>query len=209
MEQLITQSRAYFEALHFLSGIIVAIAALFALRQIRLMKRDIMAKSERAAKEKAIEAAFKYAELGKIFMQCLTTLEETLRESYKGPIGDFTPSSIPEELKKRAEERRASGVFKHPLNTLDVIAANFISRVADEEIAFPIFGRGFCLTVDAHYDVIAMSRKYPAHAPFSNTVQLYKIWLRRLSRTELEQVKQDADEQLKKIPENFTANTIS
>jgi|SRR5947209_153083 len=199
MEQLINNMRPYLEALYFLSGIAVALAAFLALKQIRLMKRDIVSRSERAAKEKAIEAAFEFAKLHDVFQGRLVYLDEPLHNTYTGPVGDFTPDSIPTELKERAKLRQSSGAFIQPLNLLNGIAAMFVSGVADEKTAFPIFGRAFCGTVSLYYDVISMARKSQPHTPYSNCVELYQIWSARLSKEELELARRNLEKQIENI----------
>src|SRR5712664_3663022 len=109
MQHVLNIIRPYLETLYFLSGIIVAIAALVALRQLRLMKLDMLARSERAAKEKAIEAAFEYEKTLEAIALQLAGLPQGVPHFYKGPVGDFTPDSIPTKMRDAATKRLLSG----------------------------------------------------------------------------------------------------
>lgn len=200
MEHLITSIKPYLEALYYLSGIVVAVAALLALKQIRLMKYDILARSDRAAKEKSIEVAFEFAKLQDEFQNQLVYLDKSLHHSYTGPIGDFTPESIPAEYRERAVSRYASGAFIKPLNILNGIAATFISGVADEKTAFPIFGRAFCGTIALYYDVISIARKPTAQPTYTNCFKLYQIWSARISKEDLELARRNLERQIESIP---------
>ena len=53
-------ARALLEALFHLSGVLLAVAAVLGLQQIRLLKKDIRIRNERGAKEKAIEFSSRY-----------------------------------------------------------------------------------------------------------------------------------------------------
>jgi hypothetical protein len=91
------------------------------------------------------------------------------------------------------------------LNRLDAIAAMFVTGVADEKTAFQIFGRAFCGSASLHYDIISVARSVSTFAPYSNIVELYKIWSGRLSKSELEKSRQVLDEQIRKIPDKSIA----
>src|SRR5437588_3556629 len=118
--------RSLLEALYFLSGIVVAITALLALKQIRLMKLDMLSRSERVAKEKAIEAAFEYAKLCSTFENRASEIHEKLKiripEAYEGKIGNFSLESISE--KQQIEGKQKLLLFYGQMNLLDAISAS-------------------------------------------------------------------------------------
>ena len=202
MEQLITNIRPYLEALYFFSGIIVAVAALLALRQIRLMKLDMIFRSDRAAKEKAIETTYEYAKLGSVFQKHFgLMLGNNVPAFYGGTIGDFSPDSISVELKEMASKRESQFIMNDPLNMLDSLAATFVSGVADEKTGFSIIGGAFCGTVAAQYDIICLSRSRYKYGPFSNLIELYQIWSARLSKADLAKARQNLDEKIASIPD--------
>ena len=52
--------RPWLEAAYFAGGIVVAVAVVYGLQQIKLLKKDIRIRNERAAKEKAVEYSGRY-----------------------------------------------------------------------------------------------------------------------------------------------------
>jgi hypothetical protein len=88
--------RDYLEMVYFGSGIVTACAAMYGLKQIRVLKRDISVRNERAAKEKAIDYCGRYLNG---FIPLIDKFSTALRlrgcQGYSGPFGDFSPESIP------------------------------------------------------------------------------------------------------------------
>ena len=201
MEQLLTNIRPYLEALYFLSGLVVALAALLALKQIRLLKLDIIGRGERAAKEKAIEAAFEYAKaIEELTENYSEEDDDEIQKDYEGPIGDFSAGSISKGLLNTARTRFESHYWVNPVNRLDGIAASLVTGVADEKTAFEIFGWGYCGSIAKEYDVICLEREASGGRSLSHLIALYEIWSSRLSKVELENARRRLDEQLNRIP---------
>lgn len=61
--------------------------------------------------------------------------------SYKGPIGDFTPNSLPIGVVAAIDKRVDGAEWLPAINKLQSIAAYFTTGVADEEVGFQIIGR--------------------------------------------------------------------
>jgi hypothetical protein len=183
---VIVNIRPWLELLYFLSGIVVAAAVVYGLQQIKLLKRDIRIRNERAAKENAVEYGARYLNnFTKLWGPFFDAHRAAGLSSYKGPIEDFSVGSLKqnENARKRYELFSWLGSF----NELEAISSAFTSGVADEEIGFKIFGRSFCHTVRDDYDLIAISRQSPVRAQdyWSNIVELYTIWAPRLQQAEL------------------------
>jgi hypothetical protein len=204
MEDAISDIRPYFELLFFVSGIIVAVIALYATRQISLMKADMKMRSERAAKEKAIEASSEYLTAyipldTKFYFAC----KRKGLSSYDGPIGDFSPESISPELKEAALKRMKFIVtFLDANNKLESIAAAFTTGVADERTGFSIIGRTFCAGVADDYDIISLCRIEHPFPYWANIVKLYKTWSSRLSKEELAAARDALESRMKDIPDS-------
>jgi hypothetical protein len=194
MENWISLIKPYLEALNLLSAVVIAICALIALRQIKLLKIDITSRSERAAKEKAIDAAFEYA--GALEELRRNVRKEDFDLAYGGPLGDFSLASIPASHLEPARNRFHHPFWIGPVNRFDGIAATFITGVADEGTAFPIFGWAFCGTVAKLYDVICLDLERSKGKSLSNLIMLYDMWSSRLSKYDLEQARKTLDEQI-------------
>jgi hypothetical protein len=192
----------YLQAASHISGVIIAIAAIYGINQIRLMKIDMSTRSERAAKEKAIEYSEKYLhDYVGIDLRFLADCQEEDLGPYDGPIGDFSPDSVPDKYIDSAEEKFALGSWLPAVNLLEAIASAFTKGVADEKVGFNIIGRTFCSTVAHKYDIISLSRSDDVSPHYQDIVELYSIWSSRLSKAELEEARDDLEEKVSEIDE--------
>lgn len=184
-----------------LANVAVAIAAVIALQQITILKRDIRLRNQRAAGEKAIEAVDKYAVFAN---QAFVYFQDLRREdipTYTGPVGDFTPSSVPPEWSEAMKRRVSILSWVPAVNTLDTVAASFVFGVADEITGFAMVGRSFCANVGHFYDLIARQRKDGVQPHFQAIVKLYTLWGNRLSKEELQKARATLDAQIARLPD--------
>jgi hypothetical protein len=203
MQSILFDVRPYLEAIYFLCSILLVIIGFYGLRQIRFLKADINGRSERAAKEKAIEASTEY-------LNCYIPLsneftEEILKAKipfYEGPIGDFSVKSIPKDFIKTAIVRYKLQTWLKSMNNLESVAALFTTGVADEKTGFEIIGRTYCNTVESKYDIISLCRLKDACPYFNNIVLLYKVWAPRLSKVELVSSRKNIEDRIDDIPDN-------
>lgn len=176
------------------SNVVLSIAALFALRQLRLMKIDMLARADRSAKENAInlcrDMLKTYAELLGIFYN---EYKSKGLKPYKGAIGNFTPASIPHDLKETLLGRIQLDSWLPAMNLLESIAAGFTTGVADEKTGYDIIGLYFCNTVENQYDIIATSRGENPY--WQNIVTLYGVWTARHTEAALERKKQELSQE--------------
>lgn len=201
MLEIVSAAKPFLEVLYFLAGVLLVGGLGLTYKQVVLIKKDIRIRNERAAAEKAIEACERYF--------CSYTprngkfLDDYLKEkldSYKGPIGDFSITSIPGNLKAGCLKRYALPSWLPMMNQLESISAFFISGVADECTGFRVIGRTFCGTVESNYDLIAISRQKKEACPYwANTVGLYQLWRPRLTKVEMETAKEALELELSSI----------
>jgi hypothetical protein len=196
---MVSDLRTYLELLYFASGIVVAVAVALGLQQIRLLKKDMRIRNERAAKERAIE-------YGRLYLtafissanKAYAALEKANLSTHDEPVGDFSasPTRTPQQLERTAK-RLVNPFLLDALNHLESIAASFVTGVADESTGFKICGRSFCGSVESYYDVIAACRnKKNAVAYWNNIVALYGMWSPRLSQAELRKEKERLEAKL-------------
>jgi hypothetical protein len=179
------QVRSALEIAFFVSGIAVAVAALWGLKQLRIMKIDMRIRNERAAKEKAIEFVERFMTVhvpldDKFTEECITAK----LQGYRGTVGGFTRVGLPSVATRARLDLYHS--WMPALNSLEPIAAAFVNGVADERMAFPIIGRSFCFGVANDYDIISFCRNDEACRHWESIVSLYKLWSPRISKAELE-----------------------
>jgi len=196
----ITIIRGILESLNFIATIVLACIAIYGIKQISLMKADMNSRSERAAKEKAIEASLKYFNE---FIPLIDLFDNKVNKKrlpcYKGPIGDFSEESIPNEFYSTSRKRLDIDELRPPLNCLEGISAMLTTGVADEQVAFDIFGRSLCRAVASMYDIISICHSDIASPYYQNIVKLYQIWSPRLSQSELETARNRIDTKLSSI----------
>lgn len=202
MEQL----RGWLEIAYFFAGVVVAFVAAVGLQQLKIMKRDMMIRIERAAKEKAIEYATRY-------LSIYTQLSDKYTHEYgkkelsafEGEIGSFTKSALTAPQIETAMKRISILSWMPAMNELEAIAAAFMTGVADEQTGFKIIGKTFCSTVALKYDILCFCRKGGPHDFYQNIVDLYLLWSPRLSKAELEEARQRMEEKISCIPDRSVA----
>jgi hypothetical protein len=195
-----TDFKDLLEKVSFAATVILAFAAVCGLRQLTLFKKDIILRNTRAAKERAIQCAERYAEYSELTGEYLKERGKIGLKSYDGPIGDFLKTSIPDKLMPDCVKRFSIQSHLAPMNLLEIIAANFTSGVADEETGYNIFGPSFCAAVESNYDLIAMWKKDPTDKSWSDIIELYRIWSPRMTRNALDLKRQEIELQMQSLP---------
>jgi len=192
--------KEFLEKLFYVSGIIVAVASLLGLRQLTLFKKDIVLRNTRAARERAIECAGRYIKFNELIGIYSSELQKAGLAVYEGPIGNFTKASIPKIFMPTFEKRLAIPCCMDPLNVLEIIAATFISGVADEQTAFTIFGPSFCASVEFNYDIISSWREDETSDNYLTIIQLYRVWSPRISRENLDKQRREIESRIQSLP---------
>lgn len=189
--------------LYYLATYLIAFGAIYGLRQLRIMKKDFAIRNERSAKEKAIEFSNEYLiNYVELSTKHYNDEQKNKIQSYKGPIGDFTPDSISNEYKANLLKRLSCLSCLNVLNKLESISAAFVTGVADETTGFKIIGRSYTATVSSLYDIISALRNEKASPYFNNIVELYKVWSPRLTKYELENERNNLDSRMANIQAN-------
>lgn len=206
-------SRSFLEIIYFLSGIAVAIVAIIGLKQLRialeqlktsikqveigmnqvsvgieqvsLLKQDIETRNQRQAVEKSIEFIEKYKKvIFPLASQHHKTMSELNYEPYSKEVLDIKdfPFSNWEEWKSAVDKVMKTEIFDI-FNELELFSSAFISRLADEQLAFQPLGKTFVNLIEKNYDLFCVCR---VTAPYINTSKLYMIWKHRIKKRELD-----------------------
>jgi hypothetical protein len=200
--------RSVLELIYFISGPVTAVAAIFALGQLRLLKFDTNTRLERAAKERAIEYSSRYlTEYRRLTMYQIDKIK--VFPSYKGPgpnqNSEFSKKSLDAKILNAALLRWSDFRWLPAMNELQVIASAFVTGVADEETGFKIIGRTFLGAVESSYDLLCIANDGKSNGYYSSIIQLYKCWKPRSSTAELEVMKQVIEAELAK---NVTSENL-
>jgi hypothetical protein len=179
------QIRAVLEILYFLSSVALAVIGAYGLKQIKLLKRDMHTRNDRAAKEKAIEASNRFITSVDLNHKYHEALKNAGLKPYTGPIGDFTSSSLAPAWRENANKKvPLSPLWMPILNEYEGMASAYMSGVADEELGYKILGLGFCRSVQRNYDVISLQRGSGKSEWnfWKNTIGLYTLWSNRIKQ---------------------------
>jgi hypothetical protein len=199
---LFQEAKDIVELTSYIATIVIAVAAVYALEQIRVMKLDMRIRNERAAKEKAIEYASRYlTRYIELYMPFFEQREKAKLPSYEGEIGDFTLSSLDKSQLATALKRYKLESWLPSMNELQAIASAFMTGVADEGTGFDVIGRTFCSTVVSNYDIICICRQDTVEPHFQSIVALYQLWSQRLSKAELTAMRTRIEKRIGAIPD--------
>ena len=187
------------EGLYYAAGVVLAGVAFTAISQIkllkaqvdqgvtqlRLLKADMVTRNDRAAKEYALETAFRYAKCIEMFGDARQRLaEDGYPPRHIGDPSDFSWASVSPAF-RQPETVNQRTVMVSPLNELEAIAATFTSGLADESVVFAMMGQSFCGIVSQDYDVISRLYSKDNSTFYSNIIALYRTWSAKLSKQEI------------------------
>ncbi|MGD1278764.1 MAG: hypothetical protein ABR964_16245 [Tepidisphaeraceae bacterium] len=190
--------RPWLESAFFLSNILLLLVAAYGAQQIILLKRDIETKNLRASKEMTAQYCGLFAQFVLMRRRFVRECEEAGLELYSGDVGDFSLQGFDVgKWKPIVEKKMKLDTAIAALNQLEQISMVFLSRAADEGVAFKTFGRAFCATVGTHYDIFTIrgSEQY-----FQNVIELYKLWSSRIERNKLTKERDAIEERIRSTP---------
>lgn len=178
--------RAALELIYFISSIVIAVVAVFGVRQLHLLKYDIRSRNKRAALETSVFYVEKYYT---VVVPANAEWFEELKKSgapdYGGSITHLPP--IEQEI---VLERLGVGELYRYLNAIEMVATGLNSGLCDEDYAFQTISMTFCNTVADVWDIITALRISDKDEPnsvthYSNTVELFERWRARIMHTDL------------------------
>jgi hypothetical protein len=202
----ISYIRPILETLYFIASICLVISLFIGIRQIKLFKEDMSIKNKRAAIEKSIEYlnwfATEYIPKTYEFHTKLSKKEIT---NYKGIINQ---NFIFDENCKEDDPQIKSIIDAYIecggidlLNQLEFFSAALLSGIADEELAFNPLADLYCGYISEFYVLMCYLRRGEKSNLYSNTIELYNMWNKRLIKIKLEKEKNRIDSDISNIGE--------
>ena len=186
-------ARGVLEVLYFGSGVVIAYAAIRALKQIRIgseqlrMTRDI---ADLSAKREAIKLASEqcryYAERTMALAVPLVEEYTRLRLTFLSGPSQFTIQNgeitgVNFDLKLLdAEVPRIIVPLVHFLNALEAFAIPFAAGVADDDLGFQETAISFCQTAQVYMPALFQMRRNN-NGRFESAIKLYDAWNKRLA----------------------------
>ena len=202
MNSIIASIRPLFEILYFASGIALTLGLWITYGQLKSIRRDSIERSERASKEKAIEAAnsFMGKAIPKINAAYDARKDAGITDKFKGKGPNFLFDAVSDGSFLTADEYQpAIKLCLDACNEMESVASYFISRVADERTGFDIFGRGFCASVESNYKIISVGRLYQTDPSYQSIAKLYNLWSPRIESGELTKKIKDLQDRAARI----------
>lgn len=201
MTDVIAELRPYLEAAYFLAGIALAVGLLITRAQLRAFQTDLTIRTERAAKEKAIEACSRYMQSFDVLIDAFNVAARPFELPVVPVVFDsFSHKDLSSSFKSAEQAMTAADVSPlAALNEMQTIASYFTTGVADEQSGFEIIGLSFCHSVEQIYGHIVVLRHGHEGDYWQPIVDLYRVWSPRLNRSQIERVKKAADAQLEAI----------
>lgn len=188
------------EMLYFISSLIVAYAAISALKQIRVMEKSISIQSKRDALKTSSDQCLYY-------MSEIIKLQNELSEEIDGKGVSFLKKWNVEvkgndiQLKHEGPVDRQEFIkllqcdFPKAFNPMEAFATYFVSKVADENIAFKTVGKTYVNTVEEY---IPLLLHLSENGHYHNILQLYILWKNRFESIELQNQIQKNQKNLEK-----------
>lgn len=201
MHDFISELNLYMALFSHIASIALVIGLFIANEQLKASRVESRIGDKRASRQKAIDAAVQFKEGIRLYEECIAALGKHNHSVYREEVGDFSIKSLSPTA--RASARSQSIHWVRALNEYEMIAAFFISGLADEEVGYRMFGRTFCDTVEHAYAAISHMRGNDG-AFWKNTVDLYLVWAPRLKREKLDSSAAQISIQKASLPEEKT-----
>ncbi|APD92954.1 hypothetical protein BM523_02440 [Alteromonas mediterranea] len=196
INEFIFNLRPIFELLYFISGLVVAAAAIYALKQIPLLKRTLRIQSKRDALKITSEQCDIYmSEI--IPMQ--NVFHEAVKENKVTYFQGWDVSIENDELKVSRKTPPNMKGFSSILKTLNVLnkmesfSSYFTSNVADEVIAYHTVGTTFLSFTKELLPWVISCRE---DGYYKNLTKLYIHWESRRLNEQLMKQKLDLEKRL-------------
>ena len=189
------------EILYFISGPVVAVAALIGLRQLSIAKRTASASAKRDAFKLSSQQISFYLNEMIPRQNELSDFADSegldLLEKSEVSVDSENITISVEEVDDPVDQMKKLGPYVLPvMNGMESFAAPMVSGVAAESVAFAAVGRTYCDSV---------RRLAPILVPlandgyFRNVLALFYFWNPRLERENLMFQKAEIDSKLSKI----------
>jgi hypothetical protein len=196
-------ARSVLELLYYLSGIVIAVAASWALKQLTISKQIARENAKREAYKLAADECRHFA---KEVVPLKATLTNSVRAKNvrsfanrtftieKGEITthNFDRALLSKELPQISDELTAY------LNALEAFAIFFASGVAAEEIGYRETGTAFCAGAQEFMPAIFMARSWDVR--YESVVRLYEMWSGRQQSEKISTQMKALENAAKRLP---------
>jgi hypothetical protein len=202
---------AFLELLYFASGVAIAVAAFFGLRQIRVGLEQVRLTKQIADTNGKREAAKLAAEQSRYFAEVAVPALSKLTSEYKRlgltflsnqpqfaiQNGEIVNTNFSNQLWDEQAPKLGETLVSY-LNTMESFAILFAAGVADDDLGYQETARAFCQGVLICMPAFFHMRRINA-ARYESAIRLYDIWNKRLAAQALAPVMKTMEELIKSV----------
>jgi len=195
--------RAVIELLYFAAGVVIAIAAVWGLQQLRLTRSIATTNARREGIKFAAERCQYFAEYA-------VPAGHTMVEGYKQAgltflsvpwnwslqNGEIVNHNFDTKL-LNAEAQKIIYPLVNYLNIFEAFAIPFVARVADDDLGYQETAMSFCQTVKSLMPAFFHQRLTGVR--FESTIRLYDTWSKRLVASRVAPAMKPMEELLKSV----------
>lgn len=167
------------ETLYFIAGIFMILTVVIAIRQLKMIQKDMNIREDRATAEKSLEVLNDFAKnvIPDINdYQARLSAEEanfTTNDKYLNREFNVNFNKFDKEALAEVDVRIELGVGKI-LNYLEAMSVSINYGIAKEEVVYDPLSEAFCSFIRSEYLVISLFRSQGV--PYKHIVKLYKKW---------------------------------
>jgi hypothetical protein len=206
--------RSILEALYFVAGIVIAVAAVIGLKQLSLGLEQLRATKD-IAKNNALRSALEFAtERCQYYADKIVPAHEAFRQLCLAAGCTFLPLSnkwavkngeiLPDPAFKQANFQSQFDALRVAipafLNSLEAFAIPFVARVADDDLGYQETGISFCSVVKETMAFLFYMRQMSFSGPYQSTLRLYERWDGRRNAEEIGRALKKAERAAKQVP---------
>ncbi|EHR1005996.1 hypothetical protein HJ207_21870 [Vibrio parahaemolyticus] len=185
MEQFISDFLIYVEVAYYLGGIVVAVCAVYATKQISLMKQSITTQSKRESLSLASEKCTAY------FNESVPLVNDLYKQFSDNKIEFFNGWQVSVESGKlsvvngssRSYTELRNIKFHSYFNSVESVAIFFNSGVADDHVGYNALSYTLLDTLSELMPVIYKLNKQGGY--YSNIIELYIRWQTKANHEKL------------------------
>ncbi|RAW13715.1 hypothetical protein DC345_18170 [Paenibacillus taichungensis] len=190
----------YLEFAYYVSSILLLIGLIVAIRQLRLVKKDMKDRNHRAAVEKSVEHLTYYAQK---FIPAYSKYREDLKKEVPKRIdtSDLFDGKFYHDIKTLDKRLVVELIIQQDcgisqlFNELEFFSIAVLEGLVVEEIMYSPVAKAYCQMIENEHVILSVMRS--KGAPFKNVIELYRKWKDREEVEEYQLQIKDAKNKIK------------
>lgn len=196
----------FVEYTSYLATSFLVIIAYKGLDQLRLTKKGMEDENRREQVKMALEEVRRFELLIEEWNKLTPKIEKELQLKGKAfgrwQLESYTIQEISEGGKELSDDYNAlievlksnpdiDAKVLEVANKIETIAAAFTTKAADEDVAFGSMGEAYCTYIETIFFQFCFSRHKKGRNLYDRTIELYKLWSKRLVEMDNEKPSQE------------------